>query len=412
MHMIRNAVDHGIESPAEREIRGKPRVGTIRLSAARQGSSVVVELTDDGRGLDDESIKKAAVKRGFVRAEELSRWTERDIQSLIFAPGFSTSAVITDISGRGVGMDVVRINVERLKGTIVVESIPGKGCTVRIQLPATLVTSRVLIVNVQGGAYALPLEYIQSTCFLNSENVFTIEGRPSLRVDDHPVSVARLCDLLEFETSTAGAVVANHRQPCVILSSGRELLAVIVDELLDVQEVIMKTHGGLLKRVRNVAGSAILATGAVCTVLNPSDLIRSGCKRPLQSPPFAAHETVKQTVLLVEDSITTRTWEKRALESAGYEVVTAVDGVEALQKLEVHALHAIVSDIQMPNMDGLTLTEKIRQNKKHKEVPVILVTSLADDSDRKRGIEAGANAYITKPAFDQRLLIETLKRLV
>ena len=414
MHMIRNALDHGIETPAERAQDGKPSIATIRLAAARTGSNIVIEIADDGRGLNVDSIKATALARRVARQEDVDLMTAHDIQSLIFMPGFSTSSVITDVSGRGVGMDVVRTNVERLKGNISLESIPGAGCTFRVQLPATMATSHVLLVGIAGMTYGIPLECIHSTRPLGDDDLFMLEGRESTLIDGRPVSVIPLVAMLELRANDAPAT-RSGRQPrtSVVLMAGEDTLAVIVDDLEGEQEVILKPLTGILKRVRNVSGAAILATGTVCTVLNPLDLIRSARRgvTAVKAAPKAPEASLRPVVLLVEDSITTRTWEKRGLEAEGYEVVTAVDGIDALQKMNQHSIDAIVSDIEMPNMDGLTLTERIRRDKKHAELPIILVTSLATDADRKRGIEAGANAYITKSAFDQKLLVETIRRL-
>jgi two-component system chemotaxis sensor kinase CheA len=263
----------------------------------------------------------------------------------------------------------------------------------------------------------LPLEHVHSTRVLSPEDIIPVAGRLSIVIDQKPIPVVKLGDLLELPGNTGESVSTGSdgkQLLCVIVAAGKELLALIVDELLDEQEVILQPLGGLLVRVRNVSGSAILVTGAVSIVLNATDLIRSAAKRAFQfvSAPVPEKEPAKPKILLVEDSITTRTWEKRGLEGAGFEVVTAVDGIEALEKLREHTFDAVVSDVEMPGMDGLTLTGRIRQDKKNAELPVVLVSSLANDEDKKRGIEAGANAYITKPAFDPKLLVETLRRLI
>ena len=415
MHLIRNAVDHGIELPSERRSRAKAPIGTIRIVAVQKGSRIVLEITDDGQGLSLDAIKATARKRGVASQEELDRMTIKDIQALIFMPGFSTSAVVTDISGRGIGMDVVRTSIERLKGSISFESVPGQGCTFRIQLPATLATSHILLVVLKSEYYALPMEYIHSTRLVAAEDIFTLEGRGTILIDGLPVAIVPLIDILELRTvgsqppSGVGKLLS-----CVVVEIGQERLALIVDELLDEQEVVVRPLGCLLKRVRNVSGAAILVSGSVCTVLNPTELIESARSKVFEvaSRVDAVKEQVKEIILLVEDSITTRTWEKRGLEAAGYTVVTAVDGLDALEKLNEQSFDGIVSDVQMPRMDGLALTSRIRQNTKFKEIPIVLVTSLADKADRKRGIDAGANAYIPKQTFNSKLLIETLKRVM
>lgn len=469
MHILRNAIDHGIETPEEREKNGKLTVAKIELKGYQTATHVVLEVRDDGRGLDIEQIKQTALKRGICQAEELLGMTPQQINSLIFTPGFTTRTVVTQVSGRGVGMDVVRTNVERLKGIIQVDSSPGKGCLFRIQLGTTLATAHVLIVSVQGISYAIPVEFVQMTRLVMSHEIFAIEGRETIVFEDQPISVAKLVDLLEIrliqsevdaektpstETKSRSSASSSFLQsfaktsissgnleqsfsprnpnktessepvdvalPCIILKVGEEKLGLFVDALIDEQDVVLKPQSQLLKRVRNVAGATILGTGEVCIILSPQDLIKSIRKQagvipsPTRRAPLNIHESSshKPVILLVEDSIATRTQEKRILESAGYEVVTAVDGLDGFNKLSTRAFDAVVSDIQMPNLDGLSLTAKIRQNQDYSELPIILVTSLASDEDKRKGAEAGANAYITKASFNQEVLIETLKRLV
>ena len=426
MHMLRNAVDHGIERPEDRERQGKLREATLRLRAAQVGANVVVDLVDDGRGLDEEAIRRSALQKRLRSAHEIAMLSSAEVQMLIFVPGFSTSTRITDVSGRGVGLDVVRTNIERFKGTISVKSEVGRGCTFRLQVPMTLATTRVLLVQSAQQVVALPIDAVQEIFLLSpQEDVFSIEGRPAIQRDSRPVAVARLADLLEFPSDHSSAASErkanggrtaqeNALRPCILLSVGAERLGLFVDDLLDEQEVILKPFGGLLQRVRNVLGATILSTGDICIVLNPMDLILSARKShvvPGETAP-AAEADRKKVVLLADDSITTRTQERRILESAGYEVITAVDGADAFQKLASRAFDAVISDVEMPNMDGFALAAHIRQDAQYKELPIILVTSLASDTDRQRGVEAGANAYITKGAFDQKELLNTLRRLV
>ncbi|CAH2572752.1 Chemotaxis protein CheA [Planktothrix rubescens] len=447
MHILRNAIDHGIETPEERRKSGKPAIAKIELRGYQTATHIVLEVCDDGWGLDIEKIKQTALKRGICQPEELLGMTPQQIHSLIFAPGFTTRTVVTEVSGRGVGMDVVRTNVERLKGIIQVESSPRKGSVFRIQLGTTLATAHVLIVSVQGISYAIPVEFVQMTKLVQVNEIFAIEGRETIVFEDQPISVAQLADLLEirwtssqFEPESTISQESKSRfslspsliqknpssptmdvaSPCIILKVGEEKLGLFVDALVDEQDVVLKPQSQLLKRVRNVAGATILGTGEVCIILSPQDLIKSIRKQAgvISSPIVRSalkvqdNSSVKPVILLVEDSITTRTQEKRILEAAGYEVVTAVDGLDGFNKLGTRSFDAVVSDIQMPNLDGLSLVTKIRQNRDYSELPIILVTSLASDEDKRKGAEVGANAYITKASFNQEVLIETLKRLV
>ncbi|HLO50952.1 MAG TPA: hybrid sensor histidine kinase/response regulator [Kamptonema sp.] len=442
MHMIRNAIDHGIETPDEREKQGKPRLATIHLKGYNTATNIIIEVTDDGQGLNMESIKQTAIKRNILTEEELASMTVKQIQNLIFYSGFSTRTFVSEVSGRGVGLDVVRTNVEALKGTIQVESIAEKGCTLRLQVGTTLATAHVLIIAVNDIAYALPVEFVQTTLMVSESEIFLLEGRETILLDDRPISVTKLLDLLELgegkdhlwkrkegkgeanvkrEKYLSKFAIMNSKQmPCIIVKVGEDRLGLFVDALIDEQDVVLKPQSNLLKRVRNVAGATILGTGEVCMVLNPQDLIKS-IRKQVVSPASLSSMTgqgesynvsKKQVILLAEDSIAIRTQEKRILEAAGYEVVIAVDGLDAYNKLKARAFDAVVSDVQMPNLDGLGLTAKIRQHREYSELPIILVTSLASNEDRKRGAEAGANAYITKGSFNQEVLLETLRRLV
>jgi two-component system, chemotaxis family, sensor kinase CheA len=439
MHMIRNAIDHGIETVGEREKLGKPPVATLRIKGYNMARNIIIEVADDGRGLNLDRIKETAVKRNVCTLEELAEMTENQVHSLIFTPGFSTKTFVTEVSGRGVGLDVVRTNVEALKGSIQVESLPGKGCTFRLQISTSLATANVLIVVVEDIAYALPVEFVETAKLVSQSDIFAIEGKETLLSNGQPLSVAHLTDLLELNNrewlqkkresiQENGSVINRKTQekflssnsskmPCIVLKVGEERLGLFVDALIDQQDVVIKPQSQLLKRVRNVSGATILGTGEVCMVLNPQDLIKSVRKQVLSRTVSGSRSQIetasrKQVILLVEDSIATRTQEKRILEGAGYEVVTAVDGLDAFHKLKTHDFDAVISDVQMPNLDGLALTVKIREQKEYSELPIILVTSLASDEDRKRGADAGANAYITKGTFNQDVLVETLKRLV
>jgi len=413
MHLIRNAIDHGIELPSEREKAGKPRVATIHLRGLQNARSIIIELSDDGRGLNVDQIRQAAIQRGIYREDELASMSAPQIQNLIFTSGFSTRLAVTQMSGRGVGLDVVRTNIERLKGDVWVESIAGQGCLFHMQIDTTLATTHVLIAAIKNTPYALPVEFVQTTRLIPHQDIFSIEGSHTITIDDSPVSVAWLSDLLELDVSDRN-LSHSKSLPCIVLKIGVERLGLIVDALLDEQDVVMKPQSKLLKRIRNVSGATILGTGEVCMVLNPSDLLKSARKRAGFISTSKLLESVqrKKVILMVEDSITVRTQVKRILENAGYEVIAAVDGLDGYEKLRTKAVDAVVSDIQMPHLDGLELTARIRQHKEYTELPVILVTSLASEEDKRRGAEVGANAYIVKSAFDQNVLLETLGRLI
>jgi len=410
MHLIRNAIHHGIEMPSQREAVGKPPGGVIRLSGRLTAAHIVIEVVDDGHGLDLEKIREVALKKKLFTEAEMNAMTEQQLQSMIFMSGFSTQSMITDISGRGVGMDVVRNNIEGLKGRIEVESQPGRGCSMRCTLPLTLATARIILARVADHLYGIPVEFVQASIRLARESLFTIEGRATVNIEGEPLSLASLGELLELPGLDTGE---SDKLTCIILFSGQEKLGVLVDAVEDEQEIVLKPVGALLKRVRNVTGSGILGTGEVCMVLNPQDLIRSVRSGRLVATRarVTSEKRRRPVVLLAEDSLVTRTQEKRIFEGAGYEVVVAVDGAEAWARLGEQAVDALVSDVMMPNMNGFELTTRIRSEKRFEDLPVILVTTLSSDEHRRKGMEAGANAYISKSAFDQTLLLETLERL-
>jgi two-component system chemotaxis sensor kinase CheA len=341
-----------------------------------------------------------------------------EIQALIFAPGFSTRTAVTEISGRGVGLDVVRANVERLKGNIQVEFTPLRGCLFRITLNSSLATTDALIVQVSQHPYAIPVGFVEAMQLVSSQEIFATDGNQTLPFQGESVSVTWLADLLglpvQVPTSTKALHSTSKTIPCIILHIGSERLALLVDTILEQQDIVLKPQSQLLKRIRNISGATILGTGEVCMVLNPPDLFKSA-KRTLVSvtvKELAEQAGVKQKILLVEDSIPIRTQMKRILESAGYDVTAAVDGEDGFNKLRAGSFQAVVSDVQMPNLDGLGLTAQIRQLQEYQDLPVILVTTLASSEDKRQGKQAGANAYITKGDFEQGVLLDTLRRLI
>jgi two-component system chemotaxis sensor kinase CheA len=412
MHLIRNAIDHGIELPAERERLGKSRSATVQLRASRANANVLLTVQDDGRGLNTAKIRQEAKKRGLHDEAALAAMTPTQLQQLIFMPGFTTSTFVTELSGRGVGLDVVRVNVERMKGNIHLESVAGQGLTVNLQLPLSIAATQILLASAGGGVFGLPVEFVHTSRRVRDADIFTLEGRLAILLDGQPVMVARLADLLELPP---GERVAPGVLACIVIQVGDERLGLLANELLTEEEVVPKPLGPPLQRVRNVSALAMLGSGKICAVLNPADLLRCAYKAGATThgkKHEIRHAVAKPVVLLVEDSALIRAMEKRILEDGGYEVVATVDGVDALNALGSRSFAAVVSDIMMPNMDGLTLTARIRAEPRYKELPVILVTSLASSADKRRGLDAGANAYIPKPSFDQRVLLETLKRLV
>ncbi|WP_295453410.1 response regulator [uncultured Thiodictyon sp.] len=414
MHLLRNAIDHGIESPGERRQAGKPEAGLIAIVVTQSPDAVQITLSDDGRGLDLDAIRAQALKQRLHTPEELQDLTEAQLQALIFQPGFSTSRIITDLSGRGVGLDVVRDTVERLRGSLKIISKPGQGLTICLRLPVSLTATQAMLVREWGQTYAVAFEDIVFVTRLRPAQLHTLEGRQWFYRDHQAIPLERLGLLLD---RAPPALKEDEWLHCLVLKVDNDTFGLALDEVLESEDIVVKPTTTPLVRVRNVSGLAVLTTGLVCPVLNPYDLLRSMTRSARNTAPAAtaaageAAAAPAKRILLAEDSITTRMQERRILEAAGYEVVTAVDGLDAWNTLTLHPFDAVVSDIQMPRMSGLELAERIRRNRTFAELPIILITALASEEDRRRGMEVGADAYISKSEFDQSLLLDCLARL-
>jgi len=417
MHILRNAVDHGIENPDGREKVGKPRTGTITLSAFQKGNNIVIEVSDDGAGINVDKVKKAALKAGVIGSDDVETISDDEAMRLIFVSGLSTISTITDVSGRGVGMDVVRKNVEALHGHVDLDSTPGQGTKVTLVLPLTLATTQELLVQVWDQIYGIPISAVERIQRIHPQDISTVEGKEVIVVDDDPISLVHLADVLELSRQEE-EVSPDQKMSVVILSAGKKRIAFLVDGVVGQQESVVKSLGKQLSRVRNVAGATILGTGQVIMTLNQSDLIKSAQGMAGRTTIAArvsqakVKEVERPIVLVVDDSLTTRNLEKNILETAGYDTKVAADGVEALSVLQSDSCDLVVSDILMPHMDGFELTATMKKHPDLREIPVILVTALESREDKERGIEVGADAYIVKSTFDQETLLDAVEQLI
>jgi two-component system, chemotaxis family, sensor kinase CheA len=413
MHLLRNAVDHGIEPAEARLAAGKPRAGTIRLVATQQAGSIVIEIADDGAGIDLERVRASSVRQGFLTAEAAEAMSDHEALWLIFRSGLSTSPTITDISGRGVGMDVVREQIERLHGMIDVDSQPGQGTRFSLTLPLTVATTLCLLVRMCGQTLALPITNVVRMTRLAQDEIGRAEGRTGIRVDGRPVMLVHLADVLDLEAPRSCSDTAA-RQPAIILGVAEKRVAFLVDSVVGTQEVVIKHLPRPLTHVRSIAGATILGTGEVVMIMNVTDLLRSAGRvvgRPATTLAGTRQALRQQaTILVADDSITTRTMEKNILEAAGFQVHIAADGLEAWNLVQSQDVDLLVSDVNMPRLDGFELATKVRADKRLKDLPIILVTSLHTEEDRARGIAAGADAYIVKSGFDQEALLATIRR--
>ena len=382
----------------------------------------MLQVSDDGAGINRERVKDKAIAAGLIGDAEAETLSDDETLRLIFSPGLSTSATVTQLSGRGVGMDVVRKNVEALQGQVDIDSTLGSGTTITLTLPLTLATTQVLLAQVGDQTYGIPISAVERILRIQPSAISKVAGRPAIVVDSEPVSLARLAEVLERPPSEAPTKNGESvRMPVVILRSGKNRIAFLVDDVVGQQEMVVKSLGKQLARVRNVAGATILGSGRVMMTLNPVDLLKAArqAKGKAAAAPRAAATaaSVKQpkrkTVLVADDSLSTRTLEKNILETAGYKVLVAADGMEALSILNsTGGCDLIVSDVLMPCMTGIELTAAVRKDSKLKKIPVILVTSLDSREDKERGIEVGADAYIVKSNFDQSNLLQTIAQLI
>jgi two-component system chemotaxis sensor kinase CheA len=426
IHILRNCVDHGIEKPEERLQAGKPRQGTLTVKAFQKGNNIVIEVADDGAGINRDKVKQAALNNGLISADDAQTLSDDEALRLIFTPGLSTCTVVTGTSGRGVGMDVVRKNVEALQGQVDVVSALGKGTTMTLTLSLTLATTQELLVQVGDQTYGIPISAVERIERVMPKDIAPVLGRQAIVVDGEPVSLVRLSAVLERPGSELKAD-SDSRVPVVILQAIKKRVAFQVDAVVGQQETVVKSLGKQLSRVRNAAGVTILGSGKVIMTLNPVDLMKSARGADNKTAPTQkAHvggngngkgpvkqETKQRTLLVVDDSLSTRTLEKNILETAGYRVVTAADGLEAWNLLNSNGgCDLIVSDVMMPRMSGFELTAAVKKDVKLKKIPVVLVTSLDSRADKERGIEVGADAYIVKGNFDQSNLLQTVAQLI
>ncbi|MDA8325398.1 MAG: response regulator [Nitrospiraceae bacterium] len=414
IHLLRNSIDHGIEKRRERLAGKKDPVGSVRIDIAqKEGKTVEVAVSDDGAGIDLGKVRDSALRLGVLSREEAGKANEQKLLSLMFRSGVTTSPIITDISGRGLGLAIVQEKVEKLGGAVFCEPAGAAGAAFRILLPLTLATFRGVLVRAAGQLFIVPLMGLDRTVRVKRDDIRTVENRETVIIDGQTVPLLPLRQVLEIPVAEK-ATGAKFLQAAVLGAAGRRI-AFGVDEVLHEQEVLVKNMGEQLVRVRNVLGAAVLGSGRVVTILNVADLLKSALKIAPATPAPAETEgapAARKSILVVEDSITARALLKNILEAAGYDVKTAVDGIDALTMLKTEQFDLAVSDVDMPRMNGLDLTAKVRADQRLSGLPVVLVTALESREDRERGIDVGANAYIVKSSFDQSNLLEVIRRLI
>ena len=401
VHMIRNAIDHGIEPPEERKAKGKPEEGTIWLRAYNEGNMIVIEIKDDGRGIDPEAIKKKAIEKGIITPQEAENMSDKEAFMLIFKPGFSTAEKVTSVSGRGVGMDVVKTNIEKLNGIIEVDSVPGKGTTFKLKIPLTLAIIQALLVASQEDLFAVPLSNVIETVRIVEEDIYTIEGKSVLKLRDEVLPLVNMADVFEIEK----ILEPEKYLYVVILGLGATKIGLIVDRFIGQEEIVIKSLGEFLKGLPGIAGATIRGDGRVTLIVDVASLMKLAKEthnKKLVTDSLKEAKKKKEkpedyVVMIVDDSAMDRKIMRQALEPLGVQIVEAKDGIEALNLLKQNDVDAMLIDIEMPRMDGYTLAQEIRKYNKFRKLPLIAVTSRATKADRVRGVEVGMNEYITKP---------------
>ena len=416
VHIIRNSCDHGIETPEVRLAAGKEETGTIHLKAYHEGNHIVIQIIDDGKGLDADMLKQKSIEKGVVTEKEADAMSEKEAFGLIFRPGFSTASQVTSVSGRGVGMDVVKTNIEKLNGMIDIDSEVGRGTSMKLKIPLTLAIIQALLVGVQEEYYAIPLASVLETVRISKDEIYTVESRSVMRLRDEVLSLVHIGDIFEVER-----VFDNSEHAyVVVLGLAESKIGLIVDSLVGQEEIVIKSLGEYLKGIEGIAGATIRGDGGVTLIVDVAALMQmaKSVKSTVgqesaesKGRSGAKNKPSDYCVMIVDDSKTDRTIMRKSLEPMGITLIEATDGVEALNILKQgdYVFDGMLVDIEMPRMDGYSLAAEIKKYNKYKNLPLIAVTSRTGKADRMRGVESGMVEYITKP-YSPEYLMNVVKR--
>jgi len=407
LHILRNAVDHGIEPPALRMVMGKPERGQITLKSYYQGNQVVLEISDDGAGLEPEILRAKAVASGYVSEADAPHLSTEELHSLIFLPGFSTAEEVSEVSGRGVGLDILKNSVHKLKGTIKLNSVAGQGATFTIRLPMTLAVTRALLVKSRGETFAVPLAAVSQILRAGVDEYEKIGQDEVVRVGGKVHPLLQLGDALGLPVVTDEAIA---RPPILILDAGATQVALVVDEILEGREIVVKTLGNHLRHVHAVTGATLMGDGSIVLILNPAELATESVQAkqqswsPIQVPEGAARKQL--SVLIVDDSVSVRRVVTNLIKNAGWHPSTAKDGLDALEFIQGAAQlpDVILLDIEMPRMDGYELASTLQAHDVFKQIPIVMLTSRAGEKHRRKALDIGAAEYLVKPYQDETLL--------
>ncbi|HEY0880975.1 MAG TPA: response regulator, partial [Archangium sp.] len=405
VHLMRNSVDHGIESPDTRSTLGKSETGRVVLRARADGDMLHVEVEDDGRGIDPNRLRQVAVNRRILTESQAAALSEREAMELIFRAGFSTRDEVSELSGRGVGMDVVKKKVEALGGSVAVSSRIGRSTTVALRLPQSLALMRVLLIRMGDDVYGVPAADVEAVARFRPDDRLEIMGTLAVMHRGRPVTMVALGPLLGLNGGPR-----FERPPCVVVRYGEDLAALVVDGFVDEREVAVKPVGGdFLKGAPFVAGSAALEDGRIAVLLHVPDIMTE--VRKMARPVTEGSQTKRLKVLLVDDSPSARATESALVRALGHTVDEGQDGEDGWSKLQSGQYDLILTDVQMPRLDGFSLTRRIKQSAELSKIPVVILSSLASPEDKRRGLDAGADAYLIKGELGVESLALTIDRL-
>lgn len=412
IHLLRNAVDHGIESSESRVQQGKNATGNIKIDISEGPNQINLKIIDDGGGIDLHHISNVAIEKGLTQSSD--HLSDETLLDFIFSPGFSTKKTITDISGRGVGLDVVKTNLNTINGTITVKTEKGKGSTFCLSVPMTLATEKAVIAQCQNQCFAISSHSIAKLLIVDTNKIKYVDATQSLMIDETPIPIRSLTAILN--QSSAETIPLKEKASLILLKKDHHTVALLVDEIIGEREIVIKALQKPLNKLPCILGGTLSSDNQVIIVLNGEELCNKALNIAYQET-FTMEKSQQEDrqklhILVVDDSITTRTLEKNILESKNYEVSIAVNGQEAWDLVQVTPYALVITDVSMPLMDGFKLTEKIKRNEKTKSIPVIIVTSLGSDEEKKRGLDAGADAYIVKSEFESETLLDIVNQLV
>ncbi|WQW13123.1 chemotaxis histidine kinase/response regulator CheAY2 [Helicobacter pylori] len=417
IHIIRNSCDHGIEPLEERRRLNKPETGKVQLSAYNEGNHIVIKISDDGKGLDPVMLKEKAIEKGVISERDAESMSDREAFNLIFKPGFSTAKVVSNVSGRGVGMDVVKTNIEKLNGIIEIDSEVGVGTTQKLKIPLTLAIIQALLVGVQEEYYAIPLSSVLETVRISQDEIYTVDGKSVLRLRDEVLSLVRLSDIFKVDA----ILESNSDVYVVIIGLADQKIGVIVDYLIGQEEVVIKSLGYYLKNTRGIAGATVRGDGKITLIVDVGAMMEmaKSIKVNITTLMNESENTKSKNspsdyvVLAIDDSSTDRAIIRKCLKPLGITLLEATNGLEGLEMLKNgdKIPDAILVDIEMPKMDGYTFASEVRKYNKFKSLPLIAVTSRVTKTDRMRGVESGMTEYITKP-YSGEYLTTVVKRSI